>query len=73
MSADPKDEALDIIHDFALNLMLREDLAPEVEHDLELIHALARYKHDVLSNQDRQRLTEIRRLNERGELPDKPV
>lgn len=53
MSKDPKEEALDIIHDLALNLLQREDLAPEVSRDLELIHALARHQYDILSTQDR--------------------
>jgi hypothetical protein len=60
VSKDPKEEALDIIHDFALNLLQREDLPPEVERDLELIHALARHQYDILSTQDRQRLEKIR-------------
>jgi hypothetical protein len=60
VSKDPKEEALDIIHDLALNLLQREDLAPEVARDLELIHALARHQYDILSTQDRQRLAKIR-------------
>lgn len=64
MSTDPRDEVLEIIHDFAINLLIRDDLPPEVEHDVELIHALARYGVNILSTDDRERLAKIRESTE---------
>ena len=61
MNNDPRDEALDIIHDLTADLLTREDLPRAVERELELILGLARHKFDLLGEEDRQRLALIRR------------
>ncbi len=62
MSKDPRDEALDIIHELTANLLLRDDLPFEVNHDLELILSLARHKFDLLTDEDRERVANLRQL-----------
>jgi len=60
VTKDPHDEALDIIHDIAAHLLLREDLAPETTLDLEIILTLARNRSNVLGLQDKARVVTIR-------------
>ena len=47
------DEALDAIHDTALELLLKDDV-DELHRGLEIISSLARYKFDVRNTADRQ-------------------
>ncbi len=47
------DEALDAIHDTALNLLLIDNV-DELHRGLEVIQSLARYKFDVRNTADRK-------------------
>ena len=59
--AGEKDEALRMIYDLAENLLtLKGPFAPEVEEDLRLIAALARYGFPSLSIPDQERVTKMR-------------
>ena len=46
-------EALDAIHNEAMKL-LQHDLPEEVREGLDLIASIARYKHDVPTNEEKQ-------------------
>ncbi len=47
-------EALDAIHDQALELLRRDNLPPDVAEGLQLIMAIARHKSDVRNEQEKQ-------------------
>lgn len=62
---DPIDEAFDLIADLADILQLKDGLDPDVNKGLELISALARYQHNILSTPDQEWLDRLRQHTER--------
>jgi len=54
MNESATNEALDAIHDIATKLLLADD-PDEISEGLDLIVSIARYKHDVRSDEEKAR------------------